>query len=163
MLTKICTGCDKTLEATAENFYRQKNGKFGFTSKCKTCVGAKDKKIRDDQRKRGEALASARWRERHPDRHALATLRMHAKKKGLDVAEVEAYWRSHDGLCDICGKPERGLKKRLSIEHDHVTGKFRGLTCGRCNTLIGMADDDISVLEAAIEYLKVGGRHDYGE
>lgn len=59
----------------------------------------------------------------------------------LDITygELEEYRKTHT-VCDICGKPEtcttfKGNKKpnKLCIEHDHLTKKFRGLVCNRCN------------------------------
>lgn len=42
------------------------------------------------------------------------------------------------------------------VDHDHVTGTIRGLLCSKCNTLLGMAKDNIAILENAIKYLKKG-------
>lgn len=52
--------------------------------------------------------------------------------------------------CAICEQKP----KRLAIDHDHVTGKIRGLLCFKCNTAIGKLGDDISGLEKALKYLK---------
>jgi 5-methylcytosine-specific restriction endonuclease McrA len=43
-LFKECSGCQKVFSASSEHFHRQKNGKYGFTSKCKDC---KNKQIAD--------------------------------------------------------------------------------------------------------------------
>ena len=60
--------------------------------------------------------------------------------------------------CAICGTSEkrnaRGKKRYWSVDHDHETGKIRALLCQKCNALIGLAQDDIAVLERAIAYLK---------
>lgn len=60
-------------------------------------------------------------------------------------------------LCGICGMAESstmsGKIRRLAIDHDHVTGAIRGLLCQKCNTMLGMARDDVAILEAAISYL----------
>jgi len=50
-----------------------------------------------------------------------------------------------------------GKIKRFAIDHDHQTGKVRGLLCGFCNALIGYAKDDISILKSAIKYLTKKG------
>ena len=42
----------------------------------------------------------------------------------------------------------------LVIDHNHKTGKVRGLLCGSCNTGIGLLKDSPDVLDAAIEYLQ---------
>lgn len=54
-------------------------------------------------------------------------------------------------VCRICGS-----SKRLHIDHDHTTGKVRGLLCHYCNIGIGMFKDKQELLEKAIQYLKDG-------
>jgi hypothetical protein len=56
---------------------------------------------------------------------------------------------SLDDCCEICGS-----KERLVFDHDHQTGKHRGWLCHKCNRLLGQANDNIKILEAAIAYLK---------
>lgn len=63
--------------------------------------------------------------------------------------------------CDICKQElsdpagnghRRGTEGH--IDHDHVTGKIRGVLCGRCNVGLGMLRDSETALIRAIEYLK---------
>lgn len=57
--------------------------------------------------------------------------------------------------CTICGKAVSEVKRQvLCADHDHNTGKARGLLCPVCNLLLGYAYDDITILEKAINYLK---------
>lgn len=61
-------------------------------------------------------------------------------------------------VCAICGKPETqsdrcGIIRDLCIDHDHSTGKVRGLLCINCNVALGKFKDSISILENAIDYL----------
>jgi len=65
--------------------------------------------------------------------------------------------------CDICGGNEatgsrnnKHLNKIYSLvmDHDHKTGKFRGMLCNLCNRGLGNFKDNTDVLEKAIEYLK---------
>jgi hypothetical protein len=51
--------------------------------------------------------------------------------------------------CTICGKEER-----LVVDHDHETGKVRGLLCNHCNRGLGHFRDNIEFLEDAIKYLR---------
>jgi len=53
--------------------------------------------------------------------------------------------------CEICGKI---FTKTPLLDHCHVTGKFRGWLCRNCNSMLGMSNDNIKILQAAIEYLK---------
>ena len=54
--------------------------------------------------------------------------------------------------CAICGDLGLGAKS-LAFDHNHTTGQFRGMLCGKCNTALGLMDDDIERLAKAIEYL----------
>lgn len=65
--------------------------------------------------------------------------------------------------CDICGQLDtsgsrnnRHLGKFYSLvmDHNHDTGKFRGMLCNHCNRGLGNFKDSINNLEAAIQYLK---------
>jgi DNA-directed RNA polymerase subunit RPC12/RpoP len=58
--------------------------------------------------------------------------------------------QEQNGGCAICGeKPDR-----LHVDHDHNAGRVRGLLCGSCNRMIGIAKEDPARLAAAIKYLK---------
>ena len=57
------------------------------------------------------------------------------------------------GLCAVCDKPlKRG--KTTHVDHDHTTGKVRGLLHGPCNVMIGYAKDDTAILLGAVRYLE---------
>jgi len=56
------------------------------------------------------------------------------------------------GRCAICRNPSPG-GKRLCVDHDHATGRIRGLLCGACNLVLGYARDSEAVLASAIQYL----------
>lgn len=56
--------------------------------------------------------------------------------------------------CAICGKSEKENKQLLSIDHNHITHRVRGLLCRNCNTGLGAFKDDCLKLEKAIEYLQ---------
>ncbi len=58
------------------------------------------------------------------------------------------------GVCDICREPLRNFKpKMIHADHDHATGKFRGVLCADCNLGIGRFKDDVTLLHLAIMYL----------
>lgn len=59
--------------------------------------------------------------------------------------------------CGICGKsPENkvDIYKSLSIDHDHESGKIRGLLCSKCNTAVGLLKDNYFNCIKAARYLK---------
>ena len=76
---------------------------------------------------------------------------------GLSIEEYETMVQQQEGCCAICKKSSllfSGRKKRLCVDHCHTTGKVRGLLCEPCNTMLGMARDNQSVLSSAINYLR---------
>lgn len=134
-----------------------------------------------DARKRQSREASQRYRERHPDRVA-RTLRnqdpkyerertrkyrekhphkareFRCNRYGLSLSEYEAMLVRQNGVCAICRKPERetrnGKTVELCIDHDHETGRVRGLLCRRCNAGQGNFNDDPALLRAAADYIE---------
>ena len=73
---------------------------------------------------------------------------------GISLSDYEAMLNYQNGVCAICGGVDvnpRGL--RLSVDHDHKTGKNRGLLCSLCNISLGGFKDDVGILLKAAEYL----------
>lgn len=69
--------------------------------------------------------------------------------------EIAAAHVEQNGRCKICGVDESELVKRLSVDHCHATGEFRGLLCERCNkNLLGHCGDDPVILRRAADYLE---------
>ena len=67
--------------------------------------------------------------------------------------DFKAMEKNQGGLCKICQQPEKE-GTRLCVDHDHKTGRIRGLLCRRCNRTLGLAKDDVSVLFAMVQYLE---------
>ncbi|MHA1410550.1 MAG: endonuclease VII domain-containing protein [Candidatus Odinarchaeia archaeon] len=79
-------------------------------------------------------------------------------KFGVTMEEYDKILREQKEKCAICGKKP---KMRLSIDHNHKTGKVRGLLCYNCNAGIGMFREDTSLMKKAIKYMeKYNGRKD---
>jgi hypothetical protein len=57
------------------------------------------------------------------------------------------------GKCWICGGDEP-VGRALAVDHDHRTGKVRGLLCTRCNSGLGFFRDDPTLLTAALKYME---------
>lgn len=69
---------------------------------------------------------------------------------------LEGYYtllEQQDGVCAICGKTCK-TNERLSVDHNHSTGKVRGLLCRTCNLGIGHFQDSPEILSKALDYLK---------
>jgi len=82
------------------------------------------------------------------------------KKYNLTRDDYVNLEKSQNGVCKICGKPEK-YKNRLSVDHDHSCcpgsnscGKcIRGLLCSNCNRVLGQVNDDKVLLQKMIDYL----------
>ena len=58
--------------------------------------------------------------------------------------------------CEVCGE----IRKKMVVDHDHHTGKIRGVLCSQCNVAIGMMGDNVDRLGAAINYLRSTNREE---
>ncbi len=67
--------------------------------------------------------------------------------------EYQALYNEQAGRCACCGAHESIFKRSLHVDHDHKTGKVRGLLCTQCNPGIGYFQHSIERLEMAITYL----------
>lgn len=71
------------------------------------------------------------------------------KLYGITQEEFEARSAAQGGLCAICKK-----LKRLVVDHDHATGRIRGLLCTPCNAALGIFGDGKELLKVALQYLE---------
>jgi hypothetical protein len=81
---------------------------------------------------------------------------------GITLAEYNKLLILQKGTCAICGskKSKRKSLGRLSVDHDHVTGRVRGLLCNECNLAIGyMADDPDRLVTAAFYVRRYRRKH----
>ena len=84
-------------------------------------------------------------------------LREHSAKM-RDLHAMHSVPDNH--ICPICNKnaeelysPGMGNKTPFRLDHDHVTGAFRGFICDSCNTGMGKFRDNVELLKKAITYL----------
>lgn len=136
MQVKSCTVCHRTLPV--QDFKKSRQPPI-----CKPCANA----------------ANQRWRKRNPELYAAASKRSRLVKYDLSVVEYDAMLLAQDHKCLICLQPEtkthpNGTLCELAVDHDHATGKVRGLLCNRCNRGVGNFRDDPSTCERAADYIR---------
>jgi len=108
------------------------------------------KRLRPECRECRKTRARAYYERTKGDRIAAKMLREY----GLGAGDYERILESQGGGCAICGALEPGgTYQRLVVDHDHATGRVRGLLCGACNTGLGNFRDDRRLLRSAISYL----------
>ena len=73
---------------------------------------------------------------------------------GISLEEYHQMLVKQDHRCKICLTHEKDVKRVLCVDHDHDTGKVRGLLCDTCNRSLGLLKDSIETLTRAVKYLK---------
>lgn len=72
----------------------------------------------------------------------------------LTEDQFDALKLAQGGGCAICFKVVEASGRHLSVDHDHVTGKVRGILCRACNVGIGHMLDQPHLLRRAADYLE---------
>jgi hypothetical protein len=160
---KRCKKCGE--QKPFEEFYRAAGTRDGYRGDCKACnLAAKhDRYVADPER---EIARVKRWQQDNADRlNAYRRRRRlepqvklreragHLKRKyGMTLEDYDRMLEAQGGGCAICGRPPRE-DISLHVDHDHVTGRVRGLLCFACNNTLGDFKDDPARLYAAAEYL----------
>ncbi|MDP1614799.1 MAG: endonuclease VII domain-containing protein [Methylococcales bacterium] len=125
-MTKTCKKCKLEYPATVEYFGTGQGYKDGLRSICKKC---RTQDGRFYYRQRVEKCPT------YP-RNCLLK-----QKYGLSIADYDKMKEQQGGYCAICGKHQTELKRHLAVDHNHTTGKIRGLLCDKCNIGIGCIEN----------------------
>jgi hypothetical protein len=135
LTTRTCTKCKQDLPIT--EFYKQASKNSGYKSHCKACVRQQRKEYYATPEGYKYAIEKA-WRD---------------KGMVFTVEEYDAMLQEQELGCAICGAESNKNGTRLCVDHCHTTGKIRGILCNDCNTTLGKFNDDVELLQNAIDYL----------
>jgi hypothetical protein len=140
---KKCTVCKES--KSLDCFYNYKATKDGKSYRCKDC---------DD-------VARKKWRDNNPSRSKESVRGRNLKHKyGITLEEYKKMFKEQGECCLICRTTEntvsgdRFSKISFAVDHDHSSGKVRGILCNQCNRALGMFKDRKDILESAIKYLE---------
>ena len=173
---KTCTKC-QTLKNFSE-FHKYGKSIDGYKHHCKSCVRQYDQVRIDDfrvmPRKTNGDLVHCRHCEKYLDKSNFSDndttyckeckkyigASKNLKKKSITVEQWIEMSKAQNDVCMICKKEDPN--KRLSVDHDHSCcpgayscGKcIRGLLCSYCNKTLGMAKDNVQLLQDMIDYLQ---------
>lgn len=184
-MDKLCTRCE-TLKDLGD-FPKRKDSKDGYNTRCKICIAevnaARYQANREDRQKvsseryyRNKEAIQKKKKETYDanaefyrkvsrdygksDRGRYAR-RINKLKVVYNLSDIQyrGLMDNQAGVCPICKKSldHLGYDKSIMVDHDHRTGKVRGLLCGLCNSMLGFAEDSIETLENAVDFLKTGG------
>lgn len=76
------------------------------------------------------------------------------RQYGITLEKYRNMLDFQKGKCIICGKTPAENKKELAVDHDHKTGKIRGLLCNNCNVAVGFLQDNHELALKIHSYLK---------
>jgi len=110
----------------------------------------------EEKEKRYAQMRAARqvWRDKGGHRRFLY------KQHGITEDEYNKLFNLYDGKCHVCLQEETGRHNRtggklhLAIDHNHSTGKVRGLLCRNCNTALGLMKESPDRLKSLISYIE---------
>lgn len=130
---KTCSTCRLVLPLDA--FNKNRSFKDGLANQCRDC-------LTESRRK---------YREAHPELHQAR----HVKNRyGIALETYEAMVVATDGKCPVCGEVPGPPWNKFDVDHDHETGRVRGLLCRGCNLALGGARDNPAILRALADYLE---------
>ena len=128
---------------TKQALYMRKKRTEDASFKAKQLEGARKWRIR----KAEDPDWAEAERKRAKGRYNPAAARESRLQKfyGLTAAQYEVMVSDRDGVCDICGKAPtgKGIAGKLVVDHDHATGRVRGLLCVPCNVRVGVVEHDL--------------------
>ena len=175
---KTCSRCKELKGASDFAVY---NGKLWCW--CRACQRAASVSYRARNREKVRASAKEygirnrdrrmelcrEWRAKNRTRHLEGCRRRDALRRAADpeydrrrnfrqkykitIEQYDAMYRDQNGVCAICARLNLS-GRRLAVDHDHDTGKIRGLLCSRCNSAIGLARESLDVLKMTVVYLE---------
>jgi len=134
-----CNRCEQT---DISQFYANPNSKDKLSTLCKTCCKASTKKAKMAR------IASKREEYKRADRNT-----QYKKNYGITLDQYEQKLKDQDSRCPLCKTHQSELPRRLAVDHNHDTGKIRGLLCGDCNRALGLFKDNPEICINAANYL----------
>ena len=130
---KICSKCKVNKPVSA--FFKDKQKASGIRPDCKEC----------------NMVKSSAWAAANKHRRKGYQIK---SLYGLEESQYLEMVRKQSDRCAICDRPSSDFGRALCVDHEHATGKVRELLCPNCNSALGKFQDDIYLLQLAIEYLR---------
>ena len=129
---KTCYVCK--IEKSYSDFYEKKSRSDGHRCECKKCSSV----LKTDYNRRNPGKnceSSKAWQRRNPEKVFAKNLKYSCIARGITPVDFEQMLADQKGVCAMCKTKPDG--KRLHIDHDHETGRVRGLLCIKCNLELG--------------------------
>ena len=140
---KTCFRCKQEFPATKEYFYGNKAKSDKLSSYCKKCNNS----------------YVTKWSKEKPKGYFDIQRKARLKRIGFTPELVAEMLESQGNVCALCGTSEPGgTRKTWHSDHDHETGKARGMLCMSCNTTVGHIESKPNGwMDKAKKYIDEGG------
>lgn len=133
-----CAAC-KELKPI-DDFHIRKNGRP--LSYCKSC--------RVNYTRQRRVNNPGWWRKHHIENKYSVTY-----DEYISVLQYQEY-KCAICRCELKATGDHSMQSNIAcIDHNHTTGKLRGLLCLKCNALLGYCGDSIALLKRALTYLEI--------
>ena len=134
-----CNQCCISKVSTAFSKQKRQNGTFGRRSVCKQCRSQNQSKV--------TASESAETKLRRRSRFLLKTY-------GITIEDYNHMLTIQNFTCASCKRHQSMFKKALVVDHNHKTGKVRGILCSGCNLALGNISEDPDKLIKLAAYIR---------
>ena len=136
---KTCSKCG--MKKPLSEYYKQQQTNSGRMARCKKCMGKQHQEYR--QSEKGKIVRKQyndEYLRRKDTKIGMRAVGLRLKFN-LTLDDYNQIFNNQKGCCAICGKHQSEFKNALSVDHNHKTGKVRGLLCVRCNTRLSFIEN----------------------
>jgi hypothetical protein len=142
-LNKTCPKCKIQYPATKEYYYGNSSKEDGLAWSCKKCSNA----------------SVTKWNKQNPKEGFNIQRKSRLKRLGFTTELFDQMLKSQKNVCALCGTDTPGgPRNEWAADHDHNTGKPRGLLCMSCNTTLGHIEaKNLDWMDKARKYIEQGG------
>jgi len=138
---KTCTKCKQEFPATLEYFAKDSRNKNKLQARCRPCKN----------------LGNKPWQKANQDKVKFSIRKWNLRKIGFTPELFDQMLESQGNKCALCGSESHGANN-WNADHDHKTGKARGLLCWTCNVTLGHIEaKDPGWMDRAKKYIDKGG------
>lgn len=126
---KTCCHCKQ--HKSTDSFTKRSQSKDGHHYYCREC----SKKF------------SAKFELDNPDYKLM-------KNYGISKEDYTSMLKNQNHSCAVCCTPQKSISRALDVDHDHQSGKVRGLLCNKCNQALGLLKDNLQYITNLRNYLE---------